>query len=193
MKNICINYKKERGAILVVSLLMLLMLTIIGVASIKTTTIQERMAGNLRDRELAFQAAEAALTVGENYIITNIETTGEDWITNNLTSGSSDAAECTPVSGLCKEGQTLDPFDGDVWDTALSATAQPLSMNEASDEGGGEAAGVLESPKYIIQLVGTRTVDSSTMTNYIFKVTAKGFGGDANSEVVLQSTFSYIL
>ena len=34
----------------------------------QTTTMEEKMAGNMRDRNLAFQAAEAALRTGEGYL-----------------------------------------------------------------------------------------------------------------------------
>ncbi|MGB1579957.1 MAG: pilus assembly PilX family protein [Nevskiales bacterium] len=58
----------ENGAALVVSLLFLLVLTIIGIASVSTTTLQERMANNTREQNLAFQAAESALRDGEAWL-----------------------------------------------------------------------------------------------------------------------------
>jgi len=60
--------KSQAGAVLVVSLIMLLLLTIIGVSSVQTTTLEERMAGNMRNKSIAFQNAEAALRAGENYL-----------------------------------------------------------------------------------------------------------------------------
>jgi type IV pilus assembly protein PilX len=36
------------------------------------TGLEERMAGNLRDRNIAFQAAEAAVLEGENYLETQV-------------------------------------------------------------------------------------------------------------------------
>lgn len=55
----------QRGAVLIVGLIMLLLITMIGVTAMQVTTQQERMAGNLRDRNIAFQAAEMALRAGE--------------------------------------------------------------------------------------------------------------------------------
>ncbi|WP_458576304.1 pilus assembly PilX family protein [Aliamphritea spongicola] len=40
------------------------MLSLIGVSAMQGTTIQEKMAGNLRDQISAFNAAEAALREG---------------------------------------------------------------------------------------------------------------------------------
>lgn len=55
----------QRGATLIIALIMLLLLTIIGLSSMRGTSLQESMAGNMRDGNLAFQAAEAALRQGE--------------------------------------------------------------------------------------------------------------------------------
>ncbi|WP_200881859.1 pilus assembly PilX family protein [Nitrincola sp. A-D6] len=63
--------KQQTGSALIVSLLFLLILTILGVAGIQTTSMQERMSGNMRDRNMAFQAAEGALRGGEEYVRDN--------------------------------------------------------------------------------------------------------------------------
>lgn len=56
---------RQNGAVLFVALIMLLLLTIIGLTSIRGTSLQEGMAGNLREVNLSFQAAEAGLRAGE--------------------------------------------------------------------------------------------------------------------------------
>jgi type IV pilus assembly protein PilX len=61
--------RKQHGAILVVALIFLLVMTMLILASIRGTVMQERMASNLYDRSLAFQAAEAALREGERYVL----------------------------------------------------------------------------------------------------------------------------
>jgi type IV pilus assembly protein PilX len=55
----------QRGATLVVAMLMLLVLTVLGLASMQVTRMEERMAGNSRDANLAFQGAEAGLREAE--------------------------------------------------------------------------------------------------------------------------------
>ena len=61
--------KKQTGVVLVVGLVFLLVMTIIGVTAIQSSTMQERMAGNASDRNLAFQSAETALKRGEDEVI----------------------------------------------------------------------------------------------------------------------------
>lgn len=80
----------QRGAILVVALFMLLLLTIIGLSSMRGTALQESMAGSMRDSSLALQAAEAALRKGEGVVT-------EKFINNTL--GTLDAAPQTGTYG----------------------------------------------------------------------------------------------
>lgn len=59
------------GSALIVSLVMLLLISLIGISSMQGTILQERMASNLQDRNIAFQASERALKVGENWLADN--------------------------------------------------------------------------------------------------------------------------
>jgi Tfp pilus assembly protein PilX len=65
------NSRHQRGAALIVGLIMLLLLTLIGVAGMRDTLLQEKMAGNMRDREIALQAAESALRAGRGAVGVN--------------------------------------------------------------------------------------------------------------------------
>jgi type IV pilus assembly protein PilX len=56
---------RQRGAILVVSLLLLLVMTVLALTASQTTRLQERMAGNARDLDLSFQSSEAGLRRSE--------------------------------------------------------------------------------------------------------------------------------
>ncbi|MCC5810795.1 MAG: hypothetical protein JJU06_10520 [Ectothiorhodospiraceae bacterium] len=71
MRGMRTNYQRQRGAALIISLMLLLIMTLIGVTAMQTSTLQERMAGNSRDRSLAFQSSEAALREGEDWVMAN--------------------------------------------------------------------------------------------------------------------------
>lgn len=58
----------QRGMALLVSLVMLLLLTLIGVSSMQNATLQEKMASSVMNRNQSFQVAEAALRAGENIV-----------------------------------------------------------------------------------------------------------------------------
>lgn len=57
--------RSQRGAVLIISLIFLLVLSLIGVSSMQGTSVQELMSGNLRDQYIAFNVSEATLLEGE--------------------------------------------------------------------------------------------------------------------------------
>lgn len=63
---------KQSGVSLVMALILLVVISIIGLAGSQTTTMQELMSSNLQDRSLAFQTAESALVAGENFVVATV-------------------------------------------------------------------------------------------------------------------------
>jgi type IV pilus assembly protein PilX len=62
MKHLLLHRQRaQRGATLIITLVMLVLVTLVAVSTIRTSTMDEKMAGNSRDRDKAFQAAEAAV------------------------------------------------------------------------------------------------------------------------------------
>ncbi len=108
---------KQNGAVLIVALLMLLLLTIIGISSMRGSTMQERMAGNMRDQSIAFQASETSLRRGElaarQMSISAIQnlTTKPDWANAEKLDGVPLAPKyrITPVPGVTikKAGESI--------------------------------------------------------------------------------------
>jgi type IV pilus assembly protein PilX len=62
---------RQRGVALIVALILLVVATLMGLAGISGTTLQERMSANMYDRSLAMQASEAALRAAEAAITAN--------------------------------------------------------------------------------------------------------------------------
>jgi len=56
-----INIKRQQGAVLVVGLLLMLLATFLTVAAMNNAGVQERMAANTQNENIAFQAAESAV------------------------------------------------------------------------------------------------------------------------------------
>ncbi|MET0125426.1 MAG: PilX N-terminal domain-containing pilus assembly protein [Pseudomonas caspiana] len=59
---------RQKGMVLLVSLVFLLLLTLVGVSSMQNATLQEKMAGSVTIRNQSFQMAEAVLRLGESAI-----------------------------------------------------------------------------------------------------------------------------
>lgn len=57
----CRSIQSQKGMALIIALIFMVVLTLIGVSSISTTMLEERMAGNLQASTAAFQAAETGV------------------------------------------------------------------------------------------------------------------------------------
>ena len=60
--------KNQYGAALAISLMILLAMTIIGLAAIRSVTLEDKMANNARNFNIAFQSAELGLRLGERHL-----------------------------------------------------------------------------------------------------------------------------
>lgn len=169
-------YKKQGGAVILVTLMMVLLLTVIGISAIKSSSLQELMAGNMRDRNLGFQAAEYALRFGE----TRLES-----------SATRPVFDCSDV--FCDEKKAQDAIiywsaadwstnAGEITETLIQVNAKPRYIIEQLPIVHGENAGLEGSGIDIGSLSVTGDADP-------FRITARGTGMTDTTEVVLQTTF----
>ena len=186
---------KQQGAALVVCLIILLVMSVIGVSSVSNSTIQQRMAFNLRQQQLAENAAEHALRAAENYLTTTITSKPAiDAFYNDSNSGTS-FFMCKKIRGE----SYIDALPGwDLTDSSLWASGgNGISVAGLSSESTSRA------PRYIIEFVGKAKIDGareitkasdSNFQNfrYNFRITAIGWGVDPNAYAVLQSTFETV-
>ena len=178
--------RRERGAILVTALLMLLVLTVIGVSVMQITRMQERMAGNTRDKNLAFQAAEAALRDAEADIQAN------------LSYDSAFTVGCT--AGLClpPSMSSAAPTSRPLWQTIDWSASAGQSRAYGSATGASALPGLAAPPRYIVERLPPLTPTSGTSASLsasladlpqVFRITARGVGLRSSTVVVLQSTY----
>jgi type IV pilus assembly protein PilX len=70
------NGNRQRGVVLFVGLIMLLLLTLIGITAMQVTLLQERMAGNFRIQHQAFEATEGLLKTTRTTLNGDANTSG---------------------------------------------------------------------------------------------------------------------
>jgi type IV pilus assembly protein PilX len=171
-KTECLGH--QHGATLIIGLIMLLLLTLIGVAGIRDTTLQERMVGGERDRALAQQAAESALRIAEKTLPPTpaiVALTS----TQLLRGGLSETAYWQKTTS---------------WAGAVTVTGLPT------------ASGLAESPKYVIEKMplsysgidGTVNAGSvgATETVVDYRITARGVGSTTDAVVILQTMYRLV-
>ena len=180
MKPQVLDIKQQAGAVLIVGLVLLLILTVIGLASIRGSDLQERMAGNMRDRNAAFQAAEAALREGEDLL---------DLPVLPSFSGS--------VVGYWPDLNKPSPLRPrpTLW-TTQQWQANSVQLNTDT------ISGVTEQPRYAIEKVIVTGLAASQGSGIdhesiekaqdaeFYRITSRGLGITPDAEVVLQSTFA---
>ena len=163
--------RRQRGAVLVVSLMILLVLTLVTLTAIQASTVQERLAGNTRNLDLALQAAEAALREGEG----RLEATtlpapggGSGWYHYALAPAPAWGDPAAWESAATLE-YAMNSDDG--WEVAAAPEFSVEELPPLPDPGGSlEAGGALPE-------------------DTVYRVSARGFGANANTFVILQTTY----
>lgn len=62
------GFPRNRGAVLFVALIMLILLTLIGLTAMQVTMLQERMSGNFRAQQQAFERSEGRMAEGRDKV-----------------------------------------------------------------------------------------------------------------------------
>lgn len=167
---------RERGVVLVITLILLLVLTLVGLAATTSTSLEEKMTANQRDMQVAFQAAEAALRDGENQVQNvnpgDFNNTGGMFSQSTSTITDFDTYATTSSSAWTDSNSvsyvtTLDPAPASqprYFIVLTSATAQSSGQSLASDQ--------------------------PAVSNIVFDIYARGVGLSGNSVVILQSSYA---
>lgn len=167
---------KNRGFILIVGLLFLLVLTLLSIGMFRSFGLQERIAGNTRDKQRAFESAQSALQYGEWWLGQGNGGTGTNCagvINGNVMTSMLVCSNplTTPVSLP--------------W--AARTDYLPPSMTVAI--GGGIATtgdiNYQAKPGLYMNYLGL-TPDGLAQ---LYRVTAFGYGGNADTAAVVQSTY----
>jgi type IV pilus assembly protein PilX len=177
---------EEKGAVLIFSLVILVVLTLIGVSAMQVANMEEVMAGNMKDCNLGFQAAEASIRDASNWLssrrtkpvatadaannvyASNTYTLGDDagpasrnfdWGSKAIRYGELDAeaSAITNATGTCSPG--VAPPAGDPMEGLYS---HPCS--------------VIEEHSFIPDDLDPDTA-AKGVGRYYYRVTTRGFGG----------------
>jgi type IV pilus assembly protein PilX len=207
----------QRGFSLIVALMMLIVIIILGISGSQMAINEERGSRANRDRQIAFQAAEAALKDAEFEIYgagspaCNVpgQVNGSRMRTGTLTCfnqlnriGYVQHCSQTPTVGLCLYDELnpayLDSQVDFLADAKGGSTPRTIFYGQythqvfASQATAGSSPNISKyPPRYIIEQVPKNTsIDTSTGGpggGWMFRVTAMGFGANPNAQVVLQA------
>jgi type IV pilus assembly protein PilX len=173
-------HKNQSGVVLIIGLIILLLLTLIAITVMRVTALEERMAGNMLNQNIAFQSAESALREAEAYIAAQAVIEGSAFRSFKLTNGPfQNTGDPICASGLC--GPTTPP------QSDIIATLSAENMMTA----GTTITSIYAEPRFIIEYIRSDPRDDlgANIYSVVFRITARAQGEDPNSFAVLQSTY----
>ena len=176
MKNRVPPLNRQTGVVLVVSLVMLLLLTLIGLTGTQVTSLEERMASNSRDQNMAFQAAESTLLAAEQFVLAAPNTAV-------FYNGASGLLNFPPTFPTVDTQPEPDFFAANTWVDATSTSAAGYGANFVNNSGI-----AIVDPRYIIKRIDNNP-GSGAGPETIFRITARAVGLNPGTQVILQENF----
>lgn len=175
LKPIVMRPRRESGAVLITGLIFMTLVMLIALSVMRSATLEERMAANARNRQLALEAAEAVVRDAELGLFTAAPF--------NPFNADSFVAACTnglctaPATGATPRWQTID------W--TATATTRTFASN-ASD-----LVGVASQPRYIVEFIGQEGGQTQKICpKLLFRITGRGVGADG-SEVFVEDIYRH--
>lgn len=170
--------RDQKGAILIVALVFLLLISIVAVSGARRALIAERLGFNHWEQERAFQAAEAAVVDGRNWVTAlSLDEVGNP-------EGRDDG-----VGGIWALGS----LESKIFDPAYKWADEAIQFGQHS---GIDSSWFTATPHYLIENVGwvCDTVNPDECAKgfvvYFYNVTGQGYGDAEHSRTVVQSTLS---
>jgi type IV pilus assembly protein PilX len=183
-------FKTQHGAALIIAMILLLVMSLLAVASLRGTIMQERMSSNAYDQDLAFQSAEAGLRVGERL--------AENWV--NAGGNLADLAGCqapnAAAEGLYQNINNV--CQQPLWDVSTPG-ANDAYWQDASTVAGAipfGGVGLSLAPFFIVELISNAapcqpdTPAAAIPNCRRFRITASSNNADGRSQVILQSIYA---
>lgn len=158
-----------------ISLILLLMLSLIGLAAMRSTSMQEKMSGAMTDKNEAFQASETALRAGESKLESVVAPNFSDpgWYDHGDSRTRPDWKTKASVSSELGDGVIT--YSGSIkWRNPPQYYIERLPpVLQQGGHGGSLSVG-----------------DGTAVEDYrLFRVVARGFGKNTNSVVVVESVY----
>jgi type IV pilus assembly protein PilX len=178
--------RRQRGIALIAAILILLVITILGMAMFRGYGMQQRIGGNTRDKSRAFHAAMAGQNFAEWYLTQN---NGANAATTATCSGTKDAVTAaqaaTPM--VCINVIPTSVAYPDTWGAAFTYT--PTGMSTTAGAGA-----YSQVPQFYISSLGSPSGGSSYkspigQTQAMFQIDAAGWGGTPQAVAVVESSY----
>ncbi|MGH8413439.1 MAG: pilus assembly PilX family protein [Gammaproteobacteria bacterium] len=174
----------QQGFVLIVALILLLVLTLLGLAAAQSTSLEQKMAGNARDQDMAFQASEAGLSAARGCVL-------------------SATPACVAFNAVTTGGNGSYLFDvtnPTLWTQANFWTTAGNTLGYTAITGTSLPSPVAAQPQFIIEELppvaapgmnlGQSQFGGGTPSVSRYRVTSLGTGGSSTTTTMLQSVIT---
>jgi len=191
--------RENAGVSLIVVMLILVVVSILGVSGIQIAMMGERGTRNDRDQQVAWQAAEAALLDAE-FDIEGLPATSTNKRNTLFKMENTDIAKfevnCGTSGqsiGLCALNAVGKPAWLTVNFTTTGTSAPSVQFGTftgRSFPSGAQGVQPFKPPRYVIEPIPDPLVSrTKPQPRYVYRVTAMGFGPNAESQAVVQMIY----
>ncbi|MGN7612951.1 pilus assembly PilX family protein [Magnetococcales bacterium HHB-1] len=185
------THDHERGSALLISLILLIIVSLLGLQNMNVSIIDEKMSKNSQEINVAFQDAEAALRAGENWLESYV---GPPTPPTAVSSCSEEASPCNLWSkgSLDTDGNgTLDYRENLANNNWWESNARSFDNHSRARYLIEERTSITTNQSVGNSLVvggGNYTPQADTM--YYYTITARGSGETSSTTVVIQSVYA---
>jgi len=192
--------RAERGIVLVSSLLLLIVITIIAISMFRSFGLQERIAGNMREKHRALQAAESAQQYAEWWLTTGANANNPvvcagGALNANVNQGQvcSNALPFIVVGGVTTVPWVIGGVAGGQVGVDYTPPGMLIGSTATTTAAATTAAAVSAAaastyflpPRFYISVLGPSASGSGT----VYQVDAYGYGGTSEAVAVVESTY----
>jgi len=174
MRNANLGFEsRQRGVVLITAMLLLLVLTIMGISMFRSFGMQEKIAGNVREKQRALNAAMSA----QQY--------AEWWLTNGTlpATGTCTGNVSSAVGQICINAPA--DFTSVPWAAGITYSAFTSGgVNTPTGNSTAPTAGsYYATPVFYVTDLGVYG------TGELYQIDAVGYGGTPNAVSVVESTY----
>ena len=198
---------KQRGAVMIVALMLLLVMTVLAVSGVGNSVLEQKMSGNYYHSATAFQAAEFGLRIAEQWLVEEVDT-ASSWETWFKTSTSTNGLYTTQEGSspntveVCRGDVNcqFDPREESEWCAGGAGCSLPKGFVTLGDTLEGVTLDTIDlpvarQPQFIIEHIGNVGGQDDIMIGTPrlaspqtgFRITVIGWGQEAVTRYVLQS------
>jgi type IV pilus assembly protein PilX len=186
-------YRSQRGVVLITSMLLLLVVTIMALAMFRSFGIQEKIAGNMREKQRALQAAVSAQTYAEQWLISNAGISPPVVCNSLLSANALQGQICSNQLWLSLPANvTVATVPWAVAGAAnVGVTYTPPGMNVGAASAAPVAGGnvnYVTAPTFYISDAGLSA--DPNVPGEVYQVDSVGYGGNSNTAAVVESTYA---